>query len=156
MTEQRPSYEMVVERGKVREFARATKSSNPEYLDDPTPPIPPTFLTTAGFWAPMRGRPQAAGGGGPGSQAAAAGGARNMSRVLHGGQEYIFYGPPPRAGAKLSVSSRALDTYEREGRRGGKMTFTVTATEFRDETGRLVAEGRSTGIVTSRPPTQES
>ena len=32
-------FDMVVERGKVREFARATKSQNPEYLDDPVPVV---------------------------------------------------------------------------------------------------------------------
>ena len=31
------AFEMLVERGKEREFARATKSQNPEYLDDPVP-----------------------------------------------------------------------------------------------------------------------
>ncbi len=35
------SFDMAVERGKVREFARATKSENPEYVDDPVPVSPP-------------------------------------------------------------------------------------------------------------------
>ena len=45
-------FPMTVERGKVREFARATMSENPEYLDDPAPPIEPTFLTSVSFWSP--------------------------------------------------------------------------------------------------------
>lgn len=162
---ERPSYEMTIERGKVREFAMATKSDNSAYYDDPNPVIPPTFLTAASFWAPRR-RPQAAtrdatagrraGGARGESQSPAGAEARSMSRVLHGGQEYIFHGPPPRAGTKLTVSSYVADRYEKEGKRGGTMTFTVTVTEYRDESGNLVAEGRSTGIVTSRPPTEGS
>ena len=34
-------YEMVVERGKIREFARATMTHNPEYLDDPVAGVAP-------------------------------------------------------------------------------------------------------------------
>jgi hypothetical protein len=34
------------------------------------------------------------------------------------------------------------------------MTFVVTVQEFRDETGRLVAEARSTAIQTGKPATQ--
>jgi len=32
------------------------------------------------------------------------------------------------------------------------MTFAVMVTEFRDESGRLVAEARLTGVETERPP----
>ena len=31
------AFDLTVERGKVREFARATKSENPEYVDDAAP-----------------------------------------------------------------------------------------------------------------------
>lgn len=79
-----------------------------------------------------------------------------MGRALHGGQEYVFHGPPPRAGTKLRVTSRVEDTYEKEGSRGGKMSFTISVQEFRDEDGNLVAEGRSTNIVTSRATTEGS
>jgi hypothetical protein len=42
--------------------------------------------------------------------------------------------------------------YEKQGKRGGTMTFAVMVTEFRDESGRLVAEARMTGVETERPP----
>ena len=45
-------YTMEVERGKIREFARATQSANPDYLEAECPVIPPTFLTTQQFWSP--------------------------------------------------------------------------------------------------------
>ncbi|MSX33149.1 MAG: dehydratase, partial [Actinobacteria bacterium] len=42
---------MQVELGKIREFARATQSANPAYLETANPVIPPTFLTTQQFWS---------------------------------------------------------------------------------------------------------
>ena len=43
-------FELVVERGKIHEFAKATKSEHPDYLTAENPVCPPTFLTTAFFW----------------------------------------------------------------------------------------------------------
>ena len=78
----------------------------------------------------------------------------DLRRLLHGGQEYRFHGPPPRAGTKLTVQTRVEDIYEKEGKRGGTMTFVVTVTEFRDENGTLVAEARSTAIETGKPASE--
>jgi hypothetical protein len=136
-------FTMTVERGKVREFARATMSENPDYLDDPAPPIEPTFLTSVSFWNP------------PG-QSVFSKVKMDLRRVLHGGQEYVFHGPPPRAGTELTVQTRVDDIYEKVGKRGGTMTFVVTVTEFRDQTGKVVAEARSTAIETGQPATQEA
>ena len=133
-------FTMTVERGKIREFARATMSSDAEYLDNPVSVIPPTFLTTTSFWNP------------PGRSIFASV-KMDLRRLLHGGQEYTFHGPPPAAGTTLTVRTRVDDIYEKVGKRGGTMTFVITVTEFRDETGRLVAEARSTAIETGKPAT---
>jgi hypothetical protein len=137
---QGPPFEMAIERGKVREFARACKSDNAEYLGGDSPPIPPTFLTTSSFWTPP----------------SAAGLMRevgiDLRRLLHGEQEYVFPNGPPRAGQKLTVQSRVESIYEKEGKRGGTMTFVVTVTDFTDEKGEVVAQARSTAIETGRPP----
>lgn len=132
-------FQMDVERGKIREFARATKSANPEYLDAKAPVSPPTFLTTSSFWTP------------PGESVRAKV-KLDLKRVLHGGQEYVFHGPPPAAGTTLTAESRVDDVYEKEGKRGGTMTFVVMVTDFRDPSGRLIAEARSTVIETGRAP----
>ncbi len=134
------SYEIPIERGKIREFARAAQSRNPAY-DAPDAVIPPTFLTTAqNFWAdPAAARPIAELG-------------FNLARVLHGEEEYEFFGPPPRAGQTLQVTSRLGDRWEKEGGRGGVMRFAKLVTEYRDESGQLVAEQRTTVIETARPP----
>jgi hypothetical protein len=134
-----PTFDMPIERGKIREFAKATMSENAAYQGK-DPVIPPTFLTTAGFsWQT------------PESKAAAAHGL-DPKRTLHAEQEYIFHGEPPRAGAELTASSRIIDRYTKEGRRGGTLTFVRTVIEFRDSTGRLVAEQRSTGVQTAHAP----
>jgi hydroxyacyl-ACP dehydratase HTD2-like protein with hotdog domain len=71
------------------------------------------------------------------------------SRGLHAEQEFVFHGPPPRAGDRLVGTSRIAEIYEKTGRKGGTMTFVVMVTEFRDPDGRLVAESRLTGVETS-------
>ena len=131
---------MPIERGKIREFARACQTTNPAYIDDPTPVAPPTFLTTVNFWS---------GGGTSPLQRLDI----DLRRLLHGGQEYVFHGPPPRAGTELTFQTRVDQIYEKEGRRGGTMTFIETVTEFRDPQGTLVAEARSTAIETGQAPT---
>lgn len=134
-------YAFEVERGKIREFARATKARDGAYFDDPVPVAPPTFLASSAFWV------------GPGSSPL---GVRNWSRILHGEQEFVFHGPPPRAGQSLVAQQRVEDTYEKQGRRGGTMRFTIVVTEFRTPDGDLVAESRSTVIETSKPAGEDS
>lgn len=134
-------FAMDVERGKIHEFARAVRASHPAYFRSESPVIPPTFLTTMFFWEALV----------PGSnpwhlvQ-------MDQKRGMHAEQEYVFHGPPPCAGARLSCQSRITEIYEKEGRRGGTLVFAVMVTEFRDESGRLVAEARLTGVETAKPP----
>ncbi len=132
--------EMPIERGKIREFAIACMSDNPEYVESKTPVVEPTFLTTKNFWMSGASSPLAQVG-------------LDLRRLLHGGEEYVFHGPPPRAGTELTMQTRVDKIYEKEGKRGGTMSFVETVTEFRDEEGRLVAEARSTAIETGQAPT---
>jgi hypothetical protein len=133
-------FTMVVEFGKIREFARATKSQNPSYDGAPGDATvsPATFLASSLFWQTPESDPYQ-------------GVARNYERILHGEQEFVFHGPPPRAGTVLTGTSRIDRIYDKEGKRGGTMTFTEMVTEFRDGQGRLVAESRGTAIETSQP-----
>jgi MaoC dehydratase-like protein len=133
-------FTVLVERGKIMEFAAATRSRNPAYWQDKDPVAPPTFLTTQMFWQEWAG---------PGANPWHA--VRlDQQRGMHAEQEYVFHGPPPRAGTSLTATSRIEDVYSKEGRRGGTLTFAVMVTEFRDETGRLVAEARLTGVEPGR------
>ena len=137
-------FDLDVERGKIREFARAVRSEHSEYVTGDNPVCPPTFLTTMFFWE------EGIEGANPWAQI-------NMSqeRGMHAEQEYIFYGEPPRAGTRLTCTSRIQEIYEKDGRRGGTLTFAVMVTEFRDDEGRLVAEGRLTGVETAKPPEEK-
>ena len=54
-----PEYEMDIERGKIREFARAMHAPLPEYVDASNPVIPDTFLITAAYtWGYSLERPR--------------------------------------------------------------------------------------------------
>ena len=129
-----PDYEMVVERGKIAEFAAAMQSQNPAYAG-PGAIVPPTFLMSGSLWAP---------------EGAAVDVGFDRRRLLHGEQEFIFHGPPPRAGQVLTVSDQIVDRYSKPGKRGGMMRFAVVVTEYRGEDGTLVAEARKTLIETAQ------
>ena len=131
-------FDLVVEPGKVREFARAVGAGDPGYLDAENPVSPPTFLVTQEFWRGPENQPPAAA-------------AVDFARLLHGEQEFVFHGPPPCAGARLTAVTRIEKVYQKHGKRGGVMTFMDWLTEFRDERGELVAESRATLLQTSRP-----
>ena len=80
----------------------------------------------------------------------------DLRRLLHGGQEYVFHGPPPRAGSRAHLPDpRRRDLRESRTATGGTMTFVETVTEFRDSTGTLVAEARSTAIETGQAHLRE-
>jgi hypothetical protein len=134
------AYDMPIERGKIREFARSTGSERREYLEDNDAPVPPTFLRTAAFWQPA------------GAVSPLAGTKLNLSRILHGEQEYVFFGPPPHAGQTLHIQPRLESITEKEGKRGGTMRVITTVEDFTDEAGNLVAQSRSTLIETGKAP----
>ena len=126
-----------IERGKIREFARAVHAEHPDYASE-QPVIPPTFLTTT-FHAEQDV---------PGSNPWVVVD-MSLERGLHAEQEYVFFGPPPRAGTRLACQARIERIYQKQGRRGGTLTFAVMVTEFHDESGRLVASATLTGVETS-------
>ena len=135
-----PRFEVGIERGKIREFARATQSRSPDYQADDAV-IPPTFLTTAAFWQP------------PDEQLLYQALDIDLRRLLHGEQEYVFRGVPPRAGDTLHARTVVEEIYSKDGKRGGTMTFVVTRTDFTNADGDVVAQARATAIETGQAPT---
>jgi len=123
-----------VEKGAIRAFAHAIGDENPLFTDEAyarehgydSLVAPPTFPTT--FRVPI---PQVK---------------FELSRVLHGGQEYS-YARPIVAGDVLRCVHQVLDVYEREGKQGGKMTFLVTQVQGEDLDGQLVFTSTSTIIL---------
>jgi uncharacterized membrane-anchored protein len=132
-------FEFRVELGKIREFARAIASRDPAFADGEV--TPPSFLMVADHCQRRQNSPWD-------------GVKRNMARTLHAEQEFIFHGPPPGAGVTLQGQSRFDKRYQKEGKRGGMMTFTEVVTEYRDENDQIVAEVRSTTVETSKAASQ--
>ena len=133
-----PPFDVWVERGKVRELARATYSHHQAYLEDPEPVIPPTYLSMAGYvWGYTLERP----GDTPLKRAEL-----ELAMTLHAEDVFTFHGPLPRAGTKLVAQTRIADIVEKQGRRSGRLTFWKMLTEFRDGSGRLIAEDLTTSV----------
>ena len=135
------SVEMVIELGKLREFARAIKDDNPVYFDDETakreaggvmPPL--TFTMTQAFWGDGQSGPKLD---------------LDLRRVLHGGQEFEYL-KPVYAGDRLTATGRIADVYKKPGKRGGEMTFVLLETEYKNQTGEVVLLARSTVIETAK------
>jgi hydroxyacyl-ACP dehydratase HTD2-like protein with hotdog domain len=138
-------FEFAVERGKIREFAIALGLKDPVHFDIGAARAagyadllaPPTF--TRQFWhendendpMPHLGY--------------------DPKRRLHGEQEFEYH-KPLVAGTLLRGNNVIISTREKEGRRGGKMTFVIIETRFLDESGELVQVARRTLIETAATP----
>jgi acyl dehydratase len=130
-----PDTTMRIELGKVREFARAVKDPNPVYSDEADAVAPPTFLMTIAHWIRDLGQTRSAV-------------KLDYRRLLHGEQEFEYLGPI-RTGDVLTFRSRTKDVFEKQGKRGGTMTFVIGETEFRNQRGEVVAYMRNTAIETA-------
>ena len=135
-----PGATMVVERGKIMEFARAILDDNPAYFGE-DPPLPPTFSMAQAHW------PLPADGAGQGELFRKLG--LDLLRVLHGGQEFEYLGEIT-VGDVLTSRSKIADVYEKEGKRGGTMTFVISETTFTNQRGEDVLKSRSTIIETAK------
>lgn len=140
------SVTMCIERGKIREFARAIKDDNPIYFDAELAKRtaggimpPPTFSMTIGFWDDGRNRPLLT---------------YDVRRLLHGEQEFEYLAPV-YAGDELTATSRVADVYEKAGSRGGTMTFGILETTFTNQRAEKVLISRSTLIETGGPVKKE-
>lgn len=76
------------------------------------------------------------------SSGAAAGG-------LHAEQHFTFH-RHLRPGDVLSATTKPGKNWEKEGKRSGKLMFSETITEYRDQNGELVITARGVGVRTER------
>jgi acyl dehydratase len=135
-------FRMVVEEGKVREFARATASPYAEHLRAENPVAPLTFLASHRLWMTDD------------RNSGWHGIHRDFRYLLHGQEEFVFRGPAPTPGAVLTVCQGIERQHEKQGRRGGTMLFTDLVTRFwmaGSEDGPPVVEERSVLILTEPP-----
>ena len=80
-------------------------------------------------------------GGGRGSGAAAGG--------LHAEQHFEYH-RHLRPGDVLTAETRRGRSWEKKGRRAGKLVFSESVTEYRDQNGELVITARGVGVRTER------
>jgi len=135
-----PPYPVTVERGKIKEFARALGDDNPHYLDDRVGAgsqwgdliAPPTFAVTL--------RDETAD-----TTAFLKELGTDISRILHGEQEFEIF-RPLQPGRTYLCRPRVVDIYEKTGR-SGPMAFVVRQTAITDDTNEIVATMRGVTIV---------
>jgi len=138
-----PPFTVRVEYGKIREWAEALRDDNPLYRDEeearrsPFGGIiaPPTFCRN--FWW-------------EGTQVQEDLGFDPRYRI-HGEQEFEYL-QPVRAGDVLTGQTNVVRMYEKPGKRGGKMTFAVVESTFKNAKGETVLIGRRTLIETEPSP----
>jgi hypothetical protein len=152
------SFEFPVDRSAVMLFARSLGDIRPEYSDPDDPAtsavggvvVPPTFVQSSAHWQPDYAldmtRPRK-----PGTQSSRGegGGGGGLGRGLHAEQHYEYH-HPINAGDVLTVSTRPGERWEKQGRRGGKLMFSETITEYRNQDGVLCVTARSVGVQTER------
>lgn len=162
-----------VEAGHIMMFARSVGDPNPIYHDEEHARstevghviAPPTFVQASAQFDPDYGlRPKAGqpwfgsgreasgaqrGGGGGG------GGGAGGGTGLHAEQHYEYH-RHLKPGDVLKATTRPGTTWEKQGRRAGKLVFSESITEYRDQSGELVVTARSVGVRTERPVEQGS
>ncbi len=120
-------------------FAQASAQFDPDYILRPKPGQP--WFGSGG--QPTGLKPKSSGsGGGSGGSGIAAG--------LHAEQHFEYH-RHISPGDVLTAEVKPGKTWEKEGRRSGKLIFNETITEYRDQNGELVITARGVGVRTERP-----
>ena len=158
-----------VEASHIMMFARAIGDGNPIYYDDEhakgTEPggiiAPPTFAQAGAQFDPSYGlRPNIDGDGWFGSGGKPTGakprpgsGGGGGGGGLHAEQRFIYH-RHVQPGDVLSATGKPGKTWEKQGRRSGKLVFSESITEYRDQNGQLVVTAIGVGVRTERPVDQ--
>jgi MaoC dehydratase-like protein len=81
------------------------------------------------------------------------GGGSGSGGGLHAEQHFEYH-RHPKPGDVLTATSKPGKTWIKEGKRSGKLTFSESITEYRDQNGELVVTARGVGVSTERPVDQ--
>ncbi len=148
MADEARTLTLTVERGKIAEFARAIRDNNPIYFDQTKAraagfadiPVPPTFFEVwLRFMDFGEDRPRPS----PRGNTGGAG--------FDGGRE-VEYFKPILAGDTVTMTKRDGGSYQREGRRGGQLTFKVEECVFTNQRGEKMLVLRNITVSTSQVP----
>ena len=133
-----PPYQVDVEKGRLRFFAKATGQDDPVYTDEdsaraaghPGLPVPPTFFFCLEMESPN-----------PAAVRELLG--IDYRRLLHGEQGFTFH-RMAYAGDTLSFQQRIEDIYDKKN---GALEFVVRKTTVHNQRDELVAELRCVTVV---------
>lgn len=158
-----------IEAGHIMLFARAVGDDNHIYYDaeyaKATEPgaivAPPTFaMASAQFdpdypLRPKTGQTWFGSGKEPTGlqRKESSGGGSGGGGGLHAEQHFEYH-RHINPGDVLTATVKPGKTWEKEGRRSGKLVFSETVTEYRDQKGELVITARGVGVRTERPVDQ--
>jgi hypothetical protein len=156
-----------VEVGAILLFARAVGDTNPVYYDAEYASgaevggiiAPPTFVQSGAQFdpdyplRPVPGKPWMGSGRNPTGLAPTPGSGGGSGGGLHAEQEFTYH-RHLRPGDVLSATSFPGKQWEKEGR-SGKLVFSESISEYRDQNGELVVTARSVGVRTERPVTKK-
>lgn len=158
-----------VEASHIMMFARSVGDGNRIYYDDEYAKgtetggiiAPPTFAQASAQFDPNYGlRPKIDGDGWFGSGATPTGAKPRSSAGgggggggLHAEQRFIYH-RHMKPGDILSSTTKPGKTWEKQGRRSGKLVFSESVTEYRDRNGELVVTAIGVGVRTERPVDQ--
>lgn len=159
-----------VEYTHIMMFARSVADENPIYHDEEYAKgtevggiiAPPTFAQASAqfdpnfFLRPAVGKPWLGSGKEPTSlkPKKEEGGDKKKEGGGGGGglhaEQHFEYHRNLRPGDVLSVTVKPGEKWEKAGKRSGKLKFSETISEYRDQNGELVVTARSVGVQTER------
>lgn len=154
-----------VEGSHIMMFARSVGDDNQIYYDDDyakgTEPghviAPPTFAQSSAQFdpeyslRPKIGKDWFGSGKEPtGIKKSSGGGGGGNGGGLHAEQHFEYH-RHPKPGDVLQATTKPGKTWEKEGKRSGKLVFSESVTEYRDQNGELVITATGVGVRTERP-----
>jgi hypothetical protein len=156
-----------VEASHIMMFARSIGDDNQIYYDEDyaktTEPgtviAPPTFAQASAqfdpdyFLRPKIGAPWFGSGKEPTGikrEGSGGGGGGGGGGGLHAEQHFVYH-RHLKPGDVLTAETKPGKTWERESKRAGKLTFSESVTEYRDQNGELVITATGVGVRTERP-----
>ena len=156
----------LIEPSHIMMFARSVGDSNPIYHDEDYAKStelggiipPPTFAQSSAQFDPEYFlRPKVGGDGwfGSGKEAtgskpsSGSGGGGGAAMGLHAEQHFEYH-LPVKAGDTLSATTKPGKAWEKESKRAGKLKFSESVTEYRNQDGDLVITATGVGVQTER------
>ena len=160
-----------VEASHILMFARSVGDDNPVYADEDAAKkteaggiiAPPTFAQSSAQFdpdyglRPKIGKPWFGSGKNPTGivREPGSGGGGGGGGGLHAEQHFEYH-RHIRPGDVLTSETKPGKTWERESKRAGKLVFSESVTEYRDQNGELVIPARGVGVRTERPVDQKT